>query len=252
VVQEVALPVELEEGVEQELVQAHLKYKLSKLQQKMELRSALNVKLKKRNKSAFSIFILVMMAQVSDQTSGVIVEGKTVTDFLWDQAEKKECTLYAIVDSARNDDIFRYFLTDNVVYQSLFHGKMDMKFFGVSGFLMECKKDSKLFNWLTTEVWCDSCSIFFVSKAPFDEVLRHFQKFNRVYLEDDDVVYFRYYDPRVLRVYLPTCNGKEIKTFFGEIESFYMGSVNPQIVIEYQRYSSLFSDKLTISNHRIT
>ncbi len=94
-----------------------------------------------------------MMAPLPDQKSGTAVEEKTVSDFLWDQAEKRNCYLYAFVDSARNDEVFKYFLTDNIEYRSLFHGKMDIKFFGVSGFLLECKKDSILLNWLTTETW---------------------------------------------------------------------------------------------------
>jgi len=191
------------------------------------------------------------MTPLSDQASEINVKGKTVADFLWDQAENKMCNLYAIVDSARNDEIFKYFLTDNVVYRSLFEGKMDIKYFGVSGFLIECKKDSILLNWLTTKAWGDSCSIFFVSKAPFDEVFKHLQKFNRVYLEGDDVVYFRYYDPRVLRVYLPTCNSKEIKTFFGETESFFVEGENPEVLIEFQKHSTLWSDKIMIYNHLI-
>lgn len=192
-----------------------------------------------------------MIAPVSDQTSGIIIKGKTVAGFLWDQAEKKICNLYAIVDSARNDEVFKYFLTDNIAYRSLFEGKMDIKFFSVSGFLVECKKDSMLFNWLTTEAWGNSCSIFLISKVSFDEIFNHFQKFNRVYLEDDDVVYFRYYDPRVLRVYLPTCNNKEIRTFFGEVESFFMESENPEVLTEFQKYSATVSDTLVISNHKI-
>jgi len=32
---------------------------------------------------------------------------------------------------------------------------------------------------------------------------------------------FRYYDPRVLRVYLPTCSPSELRTVFGPIECFW-------------------------------
>jgi len=191
------------------------------------------------------------MAQVSDKISGITVEGKTVMDFLLDQAEKKSCNLYVIVDSARNDEVFKYFLTDNVTFKSLFDGKMDIKYYGVSGFLVECKNDSTLFNWLTDKAWGSNCCIFLISKTSFDEVLKHFQKFIRVYLEDDDIVYFRFYDPRVLRVYLPTCNNKEIKTFFGEIESFFAESENPQFLTEFQKYSNTWSVKLMISNHKL-
>lgn len=192
------------------------------------------------------------MVPISDQKSAIAVEVETVAGFLWEQADKKQCNLYAIVDSARNDDVFKYFLTDNITYQSLFQGKMDVKFFGVSGFLVECKKDSILFNWLTNDAWGTSCCVFLISKDPFEEILKHFQKFNRVYLEDDDVVYFRFYDPRVLRVYLPTCNNMEIKTFFGEIESFFMEAEKPYVLIEFQNNSTSFSPRLEISNYNIT
>lgn len=193
-----------------------------------------------------------MVAPISNKTSGKSAEGKTVSGFLCDQAEKKMSKLYAIVDSARNDLVFKYFLTDNINFKSLFDGKMDIKLFGVSGFLVEYKENSMLFNWLTTEAWGDSCSIFFISKITFADALKHLQKLNRVYLEGNDIVYFRYYDPRVLRTYLPTCNKKEIKSFFGEIESIFIEGEKPDVLIEFQRHSTFWSDKIMIYNHLIT
>lgn len=191
------------------------------------------------------------MVEFYDQTTEIIIESKTIASFLWDEAERKMCKLYAIVDSARNEDVFKYLLSDNVDYRSLFHGTTDIKFFGVSGFLVACEKDSVLFNWLTNEAWGESCSIFLLAKTSFNDILKHFQRFNRVYLEDDDVVYFRYYDPRVLRIYLPTCNEKEINLFFGEIESFLMESENPEILIEFHRNFKDMINALTISNHKV-
>ena len=32
--------------------------------------------------------------------------------------------------------------------------------------------------------------------------------------------FFRYYDPRVLRKYLPTCTPEEVRSFFGPVRSF--------------------------------
>lgn len=146
---------------------------------------------------------------------------KSVHDFLLEKTREDNCNLFAIIDSARNEDVFRYLVTGNVQYKSLFEGTMDVQSYGVSGFLVECKQGSPLFDWMTREAWGDSCCIFFTSEASFDELFSHFQKFNRVYLEDDQVVLFRYYDPRVLRVYLPTCNRAEVELFFGEVISFY-------------------------------
>ncbi len=173
----------------------------------------------------------------------------TVAEFLLEQAKKEECQLYGIIDSARNEDVFRYLISGNATYQSLLEGTMDVHSFGASGFLVECKKDSLLFNWMTTEAWGDSCCIFFTSKSPFEELFIHLQQFNRVYIEDEDVVLFRYYDPRVLRVYLPTCNHNEIETFFGDIKTFFAEDKDPSEVITFSKASDSSGEvfKRTIS-----
>jgi hypothetical protein len=176
-----------------------------------------------------------MITPFSDPTYGVIAEEKTVADFLWNQTESNICNLYAIVDSALNEEIFRYFLISNIRYRSLYQGTVDQQSWGVSGFLVECKKESELFKWMTTKAWGNSCSVFFTSRSSFDDLFKHFQKFNRVYLEDDEVVLFRYYDPRVLRIYLPTCNRYEIETFFGEINSFLVESYNPGEIMIFRK-----------------
>ena len=43
---------------------------------------------------------------------------------------------------------------------------------------------------------------------------------------------FRFYDPRVLRVYLPTCTGDEAEEFFGPV---------PEILAESEDGGSLLS-----------
>jgi len=37
-------------------------------------------------------------------------------------------------------------------------------------------------------------------------------------------MYFRFYDPRVLRVFLPTCTPEELSDFFGPIAGFLIES----------------------------
>ena len=39
--------------------------------------------------------------------------------------------------------------------------------------------------------------------------------------------YFRYYDPRVLRVYLPTCNARELQTVFGPVLRYLVEDEKP-------------------------
>lgn len=43
---------------------------------------------------------------------------------------------------------------------------------------------------------------------------------------------FRFYDPRVLRVFLPTCTVAELRTVFGPIHHFYVEDDAPETLLE--------------------
>ena len=47
-------------------------------------------------------------------------------------------------------------------------------------------------------------------------------------------LYFRYYDPRVLRIYLPACNKEELATIFGPVRRYVLEGEEKEMVIEYQ------------------
>ena len=53
-------------------------------------------------------------------------------------------------------------------------------------------------------------------------VCQSFRKINMVQKPSGNAVFFRYYDPRVLRTYLPTCEPDEIKTVFGPVKEIVM------------------------------
>jgi hypothetical protein len=45
---------------------------------------------------------------------------------------------------------------------------------------------------------------------------------------------FRFYDPRVLRRYLPTCTHEELSEFFGKVHSFFAEAESGQQITEYK------------------
>jgi hypothetical protein len=73
------------------------------------------------------------------------------------------------------------------------------------------------------------------------KVLRkHFRALLRVIDEQKRVLIFRFYDPRVLRIYLPTCTGLELSTFFGPVRAFACENAAGDDLIRYQRSQLLF------------
>jgi hypothetical protein len=60
-----------------------------------------------------------------------------------------------------------------------------------------------------------------VSRRPLAEVRRHFRKL--LYVKEEDTrkeMFFRFYDPRVLRAFLPSCTARQLDEIFGEIDVF--------------------------------
>jgi hypothetical protein len=63
--------------------------------------------------------------------------------------------------------------------------------------------------------------IFLTSRADLRSLRNHFRRFLMVLDPDGRKLYFRYYDPRVLRVYLPTCNAEEREIVYGDVVEGY-------------------------------
>jgi hypothetical protein len=62
--------------------------------------------------------------------------------------------------------------------------------------------------------------VFALSRADLRALRRHFRTLLIVHDSTAKPLYFRYYDPRVLRVYLPTCNADELSAIFGPVEKY--------------------------------
>ena len=50
---------------------------------------------------------------------------------------------------------------------------------------------------------------------------KHFRALVTVHDEAGTPMIFRFYDPRVVHKFLPTCNTGELKTFFGKVDAFF-------------------------------
>ena len=78
-------------------------------------------------------------------------------------------------------------------------------------------------------------------------LLNHLCKFIRVRNEEGKVLYFRFYDPRVLAKFLPTCTTKELTNFFGKIENFIIETENKEIASCFSlSNSNLQEDKISL------
>lgn len=101
---------------------------------------------------------------------------------------------------------------------SLFSGTAKEQYWQVAPYLFHV--DPALLDWTIAKLWKEPWGIFAITKAGFEDLRVHFKKFLLAQLPDGKVWYFRYYDPRILKAYLPVCDPWELQKFFGPIRAF--------------------------------
>ncbi len=155
---------------------------------------------------------------------------------LWRPVENRiPQQVYALVDAARHESIYPQIMGAKVESVCLHRGKMAGELAWVAPYLVQLQREDPFAEWLLDSGWGGSRSVFVLSSATLSELKRHFRTFMTVYSEDGKSYFFRFYDPRVLRAYLPTCNAAEIKTVFGPVESFVVEEEEPSVLLQFSR-----------------
>jgi hypothetical protein len=167
-----------------------------------------------------------------------------IIDYLWRSTEGRPLPqVYAILDAARREAVYKELVGSQSEYCCLYRGSKARELADVAPYLVNLQKEASFTRWLIGHGWGDSWGIFLESSASLREVRQHFRKFLMVHDEEGKPLYFRYYDPRVLRVYLPTCNESELNILFGPVNRYNVEAEDHNVMIEY-----LFSKGELIQN----
>lgn len=110
--------------------------------------------------------------------------------------------------------------------------------------------DSLLLQWMFTNGWENSWGVLVLAKANFAACLTHFCKFLMVKTEAGEEFYFRFYDPRVLKIFLPTCDKDQIIDFFGPVEKFILEGDTKETAIEFSHENGKLK-QLTIDAEKL-
>lgn len=131
--------------------------------------------------------------------------------------------LFAILDSARDRRVRQFLLQAGEEHESLYEGVADAELTEVAPYLVRLPRGTDLLELLVRVGWGRSWGVFLTSSVSFKETRRHLRKFLKV--EDEgtkEQLYFRFYDPRVLRVFLPACSPEQRAELAGPLGRFFV------------------------------
>jgi hypothetical protein len=133
-----------------------------------------------------------------------------------------ELPLFAILDAARSERILLLLQHSVEEYRSLYEGPQGDALVRVAPYLVSLgTRDSWLLGRLVEEGWGAGWGIYLGCSQPLRDLRRHLRKFLLVEAEGyEKPLYFRFYDPKVLRAALPALGRAQRKEFFGPIRRF--------------------------------
>jgi hypothetical protein len=124
---------------------------------------------------------------------------------------------FAVLDGASVPGLLEKLEQWKPEHVCLYRGELKPDLAAAAPYLVRLEPESEMTEWILAKGWGNHWGIFATSEADLQAMRQHFRRLLTVYDEKGKPLLFRFYDPRVLRVYLPTCNPQELSTMFGPV-----------------------------------
>jgi len=125
--------------------------------------------------------------------------------------------VFAILDGAAAPGLLASLYRYQPDYICLYRGELQPDMAEMAPYLVRLEPMAEYTAWVIEHGWDNHWGIFAVTYADLREIRQHFRRFLIVHDSTGKPLLFRYYDPRVLRVYVPTCNTEELAIVFGPV-----------------------------------
>jgi pSer/pThr/pTyr-binding forkhead associated (FHA) protein len=151
------------------------------------------------------------------------VPGSLYARLLGETRREAAFKLYAVIDAARDDELGPQLASRGYELYTLFEGDWAASLGHVGPCLVPATEVEVLLESFSESVG-EHIGILLESTADLENLLSHLRSVFVVQDEEDQEFFFRYYDPRVLTTFLPTCTPEQLREFFGPIERIYVES----------------------------
>jgi hypothetical protein len=147
---------------------------------------------------------------------------ESVLDTIWPPNLTSDVKVFAILDGAQDDRISYEVNNTFCEHDCLYAGNLPLELERAAPYIVQLDRDDRMARFIMENGWGKSWGVFARTDVGLKSLRKHLRTLLRVKDERGNRLVFRYYDPRVLRIYLPTCTASELMTVFGPVQSFVM------------------------------
>ena len=159
--------------------------------------------------------------------------SSAVHDSLLAKIRKHLQPLYAVVDAAHEPSVLRTLMESTSEHISLFEGEAAARLAHFAPYLVRLPPGSALLEALVRGGWGKGWGVYFASSAAPHDLLAFLRRLLVTHLPDGTGALLRFYDPRVLRVLLPSITPAQQRHLFGPIRFFLMEAEDPSLALGF-------------------
>ena len=157
---------------------------------------------------------------------------------LWQENDAgKVPVVYAFLGGARDRQIEKIIRLGKLKYDCLIDGKLSYEMAIAAPYIVRLERGHPQTIEIIKKGWGNSWGIFAITYPPasFINIRHNCKKMAKVVLPNKKKAFFRYYDPRVMRPYLPTCTTDEAQQVFGHVSEYIMEGEAPGTIHRFKR-----------------
>ena len=146
----------------------------------------------------------------------------------------KVARVFAVLDGASIPELRTKIHQMKPINHCLLSGDLEPDMQEVAPYLVRLLPNTPFTEWLLEECSGKHWGIFAQTRDTVIEMRKHFTELVDVYDEAGNPMTFRYYDPRVFRKFLPTCENEQLEAIFGKVDTYFAESENGENLIRFE------------------
>jgi hypothetical protein len=141
---------------------------------------------------------------------------------------------YMLLDGAATRALIEHLYDDAVEFTCLISGPLEPDMQEVAPYLAVLRDGEPFTDWILSHALGENWGSVLRSSLSMDDLARRYRRLLRVRGPDGEPLFFRYYDPRVLRVFLPTCEADDLDEWFDGVRYYFAESGDPGVLLRFR------------------
>lgn len=140
---------------------------------------------------------------------------------------------YMLMDGASTAALIDHLYDDQAEFACLITGALQPDMQEVAPYLVALHDGGAFAEWILRSALGEHWGLALRTSLPMADLARRYRKLLHVRSPEGEPLYFRFYDPRVMRTYLPTCAGDDLPAWFDGVDHYLVEAATPNRLLRF-------------------